>query len=261
MRADGRQPDQLRPLVFQRGFTTQAPGSVLVRMGRTLVLCTCCVEPAVPPFLVGTGKGWLTAEYSMLPGSTGTRKPRDKGGKIDGRSVEIQRLIGRSLRAVVDLDRLGERTLWIDCDVLEADGGTRTAAINGAFVALVDALTTLYQAPPRKVAPGAIPPPPFPAPGDVVRDSVAAVSIGLLEGTALLDLCYVEDKDVDVDLNLVMTGSGAFIEVQAGGEEATFSRAQLDALVSLGGKGINDVTRGQREALGERWPLRQGRAD
>src|SRR5919204_3681744 len=145
MRHDGRRPDQLRPLKFRRRYTRQAPGSVLVRMGRTTVLCTCCVEPAVPPFLVGSGKGWLTAEYAMLPGSTATRKPRDRGGKIDGRSVEIQRLIGRSLRAVVDLGKLGERTLWIDCDVLEADGGTRTAAITGAYVALVDALHTLHE--------------------------------------------------------------------------------------------------------------------
>src|SRR5689334_4999946 len=141
MRRDGRAQDALRPLSFQRRFTGQAPGSVLARMGRTAVLCTCTVEDVVPPFLVGTGKGWLTAEYGMLPGSTSTRKPRDRGGKVDGRSVEIQRLIGRSLRAVVDLTRLGERTLWIDCDVLEADGGTRTAAINGAYVALIDALT------------------------------------------------------------------------------------------------------------------------
>src|SRR5947207_3336892 len=143
MRRDGRPPDALRPLSFQRHFTGQAPGSVLARMGRTAVLCTCTIEDAVPPFLVGTGKGWLTAEYGMLPGSTSTRKPRDRGGKVDGRSVEIQRLIGRSLRAVVDLSKLGERTLWLDCDVLEADGGTRTAAINGAFVALVDALATV----------------------------------------------------------------------------------------------------------------------
>src|SRR6516164_445226 len=140
MRNDGRQPDELRPLSFKRRYTRQAPGSVLVRMGRTTVLCTCTIELAVPPFLVGRGKGWLTAEYNMLPGSTSPRKARDRGGKIDGRSVEIQRLIGRSLRAVVDLDKLGERTLAIDCDVLEADGGTRTASINGAFVALVDAL-------------------------------------------------------------------------------------------------------------------------
>src|SRR5437667_11208759 len=142
-RADGRRPDEPRPLRFRRRYTKQAPGSVLVHMGRTTVLCTCCVELTVPPFLAGKGKGWLTAEYGMLPGSTGTRKQRDRGGKIDGRTVEIQRLIGRSLRAVVDLEKLGERTLWIDCDVLEADGGTRTAAINGAFVALVDALASL----------------------------------------------------------------------------------------------------------------------
>jgi ribonuclease PH len=262
MRTDGRQPDHLRPLVFQRGFTRQAPGSVLTSMGRTMVLCTCCVEAAVPPFLVGTGKGWLTAEYSMLPGSTSTRKARDKAGKVDGRSVEIQRLIGRSLRAVVDLDRLGERTLWIDCDVLEADGGTRTASINGAFVALVDALATMYAAPPRlprtsvTAAPGSPVPLPFPSPAEVVRGSLAAVSIGVLAGEVLLDLCYVEDRDADVDLNLVMTGSGEFIEVQAGGEEATFSREQLDRLLAVGAKGIADITRAQREVLGERWPLK-----
>src|SRR5258708_1327315 len=140
IRANNRRPDELRPLTFKRRYTRQAPGSVLVQMGRTTVLCTCTVEKAVPPFLVATGKGWLTAEYGMLPGSTGTRKARDRGGKVDGRTVEIQRLIGRSLRAVVDLEKLGERTLWIDCDVIEADGGTRTASINGAFLALVDAL-------------------------------------------------------------------------------------------------------------------------
>src|SRR5438552_14813307 len=146
-RAHGRRPDELRPLVFRRRYTRQAPGSVLVRMGRTTVLCTCCIELAVPPFLLGSGRGWLTAEYDMLPGSTATRKARDRGGKIDGRSVEIQRLIGRSLRAIVNLDKLGERTLAIDCDVLEADGGTRTASINGAFVALVDALTARSKMP------------------------------------------------------------------------------------------------------------------
>src|ERR1700726_3254902 len=178
MRAGGRKADELRPLTFRRRYTRQAPGSVLVRMGRTAVLCTCCVEESVPPFLVGTGKGWLTAEYAMLPGSTGARKPRDRGGKIDGRGVEIQRLIGRSLRAVVDLAKLGERTLWIDCDVLEADGGTRTASINGAFVALIDALSTL---PPTSLLP-------MPPPAAVVRGSVAAVSVGLLDGAELLDL-------------------------------------------------------------------------
>jgi ribonuclease PH len=243
-------------MTFQRHFTGQAPGSVLVSMGRTLVLCTCCVEPAVPPFLVGKGKGWLTAEYSMLPGSTSTRKPRDKGGKIDGRSVEIQRLIGRSLRTVVDLSKLGERTLWIDCDVLEADGGTRTASINGAFVALVDALWAEHLAtarPPASAVAGLGSP--LPPPSALVRDSVAAVSVGLIEGEVLLDLPYGEDKDADVDLNLVMTGAGHFIEVQAGGEEATFQRDQLDRLLALGHTGILRITGKQREALGERWPL------
>lgn len=241
MRADNRGAEELRPLTFRRQFTRTAPGSVLVTMGRTTVLCTCCVEPSVPPFLVGSGKGWLTAEYSMLPGSTQTRKSRDRGGKIDGRSVEIQRLIGRSLRTVVDLGKLGERTLWIDCDVLEADGGTRTASINGAYVALVDALTALH----RKVVL-----PPLPPLEEIVRDRVAAVSVGLLEGQVLLDLDYSEDKDADVDLNLVMTGSGKLIEVQAGGEEATFERPQLDQMLEVGKKGIERITMGQRQALG-----------
>jgi ribonuclease PH len=238
-------------LTFQRRFTRQAPGSVLASMGRTTVLCTCCVEAGVPPFLTGSGKGWLTAEYAMLPGSTQTRKPRDRGGKIDGRGVEIQRLIGRSLRAVVDLDRLGERTLWLDCDVLEADGGTRTASINGAFVALVDALHAAHSNPPRS---GALPMP-FPRPAEVVRDSVAAVSIGLLGGAVLLDLDYSEDKDAEVDLNLVMTGAGELIEVQAGGEEATFRREQLDRMLEVGARGVAAVTARQREALGAEWPL------
>jgi ribonuclease PH len=240
VRHDGRQPSQLRQLSFQRRYTGSAPGSVLVRMGRTTVLCTCSVELAVPPFLVGTGKGWLTAEYNMLPGSTSPRKARDRGGKIDGRSVEIQRLIGRSLRAVTDLTRLGERTLWIDCDVVEADGGTRTASINGAYVALVDALLA------NRAAIG--------PPAGVMRDSVAAVSVGLLDSAELLDLDYVEDKDADVDLNLVMTGAGAIIEVQAGGEEATFRRDQLDRLLELGRQGIDAITRAQRDALGAEWP-------
>jgi ribonuclease PH len=249
MRNDGRQPDELRPLHFKRRYTRQAPGSVLVRMGRTTVLCTCCVEPAVPPFLIGKGKGWLTAEYGMLPGSTQTRKARDRGGKIDGRSVEIQRLIGRALRAVVNLETLGERTLWIDCDVLEADGGTRTASINGAYIALIDAL----HAQRKNKAPSLLPP--LPPVSAIVRGSVAAVSVGLLEGRQLLDLDYSEDKDADVDLNLIMTGAGDFIEVQAGGEEATFSREQLDRLLDLGKRGIEAITRAQRAALGSNWPL------
>jgi ribonuclease PH len=191
--------------------------------------------------LVGRGKGWLTAEYGMLPGSTGTRKSRDRGGKVDGRSVEIQRLIGRSLRAVVDLDRLGERSLWIDCDVLEADGGTRTASINGAFVALIDALTA------NKALLG-------PARG-IVRGNVAAVSVGLLNGEVLLDLDYEEDKDADVDMNLVMTGAGRFIEVQGAGEEETFTETQLQQMLVLGRLGIRQITAAQQKALASNWPL------
>jgi ribonuclease PH len=238
-----RRNDELRPLSFQRGYTGQAPGSVLVKSGRTTVLCTCCVELAVPPWLVGKGQGWLTAEYGMLPGSTSGRKPRDKGGKVDGRSVEIQRLIGRSIRAVVNLAKLGERTLWLDCDVLEADGGTRTAAINGAFVALVDALST----PVVKEALGAN------RLTEIVSTSVAAVSVGLLDGVELLDLEYWEDRDAEVDFNIVMTGAGQFVEVQGGGEEATFSREQLDRLISLGESGIRKVTAAQAAALDDRW--------
>jgi ribonuclease PH len=241
MRLDGRQSDELRPLSFRRRYTRLAAGSVLVRMGRTTVLCTCSVELGVPPFLVGTGKGWLSAEYNMLPGSTSPRKARDRAGKIDGRSVEIQRLIGRSLRAVLDLEKLGERTFWIDCDVLEADGGTRTAAINGAYVALVDALGAKKNVlgPPR----------------GTLRGSVAAVSVGLLGDVALLDLAYAEDKDADVDLNLVMTGAGEFVEVQGCGEEATFSRTQLERLLKLGKLGIDAITGAQRRAFGANWPL------
>ncbi len=246
-RPDGRRPDELRPLSFRRRYTRQAPGSVLVRMGRTTVLCTCSIEGAVPPFLAGSGKGWLTAEYGMLPGSTSTRKPRDRAGKIDGRSVEIQRLIGRSLRAVVSLEKLGERTLWIDCDVLEADGGTRTAAINGAYVALVDALSTT-----RHGRAGDLP---IPSPSEVIRDSVAAVSVGLVDDVELLDLDYGEDKEAEVDLNLVMTGSGQFVEVQGSGEEATFTRSQLDRLLKLGKLGIDAITKRQRQSLGANWPL------
>lgn len=248
MRSGNRGPDQPRPMTFVHGFTGQAPGSVLVKSGRTTVLCTCSVEAAVPPFLIGKGKGWLTAEYGMLPGSTASRKPRDKGGKIDGRSVEIQRLIGRSLRAVVDLAKLGERTLWLDCDVLEADGGTRTAAVTGAFVALVDALAALQNRPLK------IGEPPVPAPATVLSDSVAAVSVGVVNETELLDLDYSEDVAAEVDLNLVMTGSGRFIEVQGTGEEATFARDQLDRLLDLGQAGVAAITALQRQTLGPRWP-------
>jgi ribonuclease PH len=187
------------------------------------------------------GKGWLTAEYAMLPGSTRPRKARDRAGKVDGRSVEIQRLIGRSLRSVVDLEKLGEYTLYIDCDVLEADGGTRTASINGAYVALVDALASKKQL--------------LGPPTSVLRGSVAAVSVGLVNDTEFLDLDYNEDKDAEVDMNLVMTGAGEFIEVQGTGEEATFSRTQLDRMLKLGKVGIDAITQAQRKALGTSWPL------
>jgi ribonuclease PH len=241
MRPNNRLPNQLRPLSFELGFTRTAAGSVLVRSGATTVLCTCSVEPAVPQFLVGTSKGWLTAEYAMLPGSTQARKQREKLGKVDGRSIEIQRLIGRSLRAIADLSKLGERTLWLDCDVLEADGGTRTAAINGAFVALCMALYKHADV----IGPASA----------IVTDSVAAISVGIVEGEERLDLEYVEDRDAEVDMNLVMTGSGRFIEVQGAGEEATFTADQLMRLISLGTEGIKEVTRMQREALGDAWPL------
>jgi ribonuclease PH len=231
-RPNDRNPNQLRELSFTRGYTRTAPGSVLVKMGRTTVLCTCCVEPKVPDFLVGKGKGWLTAEYGMLPGSTATRKPRDKGGKVDGRGVEIQRLIGRSLRAIVNLDKLGERTLWIDCDVLEADGGTRTASITGAFVAAVDGVHSIKDLLTVPVS-------------AVLTDSVAAVSVGLIDGEERLDLEYVEDRDADVDMNLVMTGTGKLIEVQGSGE----------ALLDLGEAGIRAITAAQKAALGSAWPF------
>jgi ribonuclease PH len=241
-RPGNRPAAALRELSFVRGYTRTAPGSVLVKMGRTTVLCTCCVEPKVPDFLAGKGKGWLTAEYGMLPGSTATRKPRDKGGKVDGRGVEIQRLIGRSLRAVVNLDRLGERTLWIDCDVLEADGGTRTASITGAFVAAVDGVNSIKGLLAVPVS-------------DVLTDSVAAVSVGLVGGEERLDLEYVEDRDAEVDMNLVMTGSGKLVEVQGSGEEATFTRKQLATLLDLGEAGVRQITAAQKAALGDAWPF------
>lgn len=245
MRPSNRRPDELRPLSFTRNYLGNAPGRVLVQAGRTAVLCACSVEANVPPFLVGSGKGWLTAEYGMLPGSTAGRKARDKV-KPDGRSVEIQRLIGRSLRAIVDLSKLGERTLWMDCDVLQADGGTRTAAISGAFVALVDALVAVAQQPSVS---------PLPPLREVLRDSVAAISVGIVKGEPVVDLDYIEDKDAHVDMNLVMTGGGAFIEVQGTGEGATYGRAELDRMLELGRQGVAAITAAQKQALGKDWPF------
>ncbi len=213
---------------------------MLIHAGQTTVLCTASIEESVPPWLKGQGTGWITAEYSMLPGSTQPRKTRDRGIKIDGRTTEIQRLIGRSLRAVVDLSALGERTINLDCDVLEADGGTRTASITGAFVALVDALDSIAE----KLG----------AERRVLKDSVAAVSVGIVDGTPVLDLDYVEDVKAAVDMNVVMTGAGRFVEVQGTGEEATFSDSELSALLALAKGGIRQLIVEQHSALGPKWP-------
>jgi ribonuclease PH len=239
-RRDGRSADQLRTLEVCRNYVHSADGSVLLTAGGTVVLCTACVDTHVPPWLEGRGKGWVTAEYSMLPGSTRPRKPRDRGGRVDGRTTEIQRLIGRSLRAVVDLRALGTRTITVDCDVLQADGGTRTASINGAFLALVDAIHSLTKEPDP--------------PQNPLRDSVAAVSVGLVDGTPLLDLDYPEDLAATVDMNVVMTGSGRFVEIQGTGEESTFSEMELATLLQLARQGIHQLTQIQRLHLGELWP-------
>ena len=240
IRRDGRKPSDLRPLSFTRRYTKQAPGSVVVSSGDTVVLCTCSVEQTVPEFLEGTGKGWLTAEYAMLPGSTNRRKPRERAGKPDGRGIEIQRLIGRALRTSIRLDKLGERTLHLDCDVLQADGGTRTASINGAYIALMDALNFIRSKDPA-----------LPLNADLITGSVAAISIGLLEGRVLVDLDYPEDRDAEVDLNLVMTGAGQLIEIQAGGEESTFTRDQLDEMVKAGEVATRYITELQSRVLSQ----------
>ncbi len=235
-RPDGRAPDQIRPVQIGRGYTSSAPGSVLIEMGRTKVLCTAIVAHDVPPWLEGRGRGWVTAEYGMLPASTSERKPRERGGKTDGRTSEIQRLIGRAMRAVVDTEMLGERTIWLDCDVLEADGGTRTAAITGAYVALVDAVRSLEKEGLKFAAPP-------------VRDSVAAVSVGVLRDELLLDLCYEEDSRADVDMNVVLTGRGLIVEVQGTAEKTPFDTSRLMALYKLAEKGIARLRDLQKEAL------------
>jgi ribonuclease PH len=229
-RADGRQPTQLRPIAFEPNIAPYATGSVLVSFGLTRVICGATIEPNVPTWMKQqkVPGGWLTAEYSMLPYSTLERKARDiSRGKIDGRTVEIQRLIGRSLRAVVDLQKLGQNTLWVDCDVLQADGGTRTAAITGAYLAARLAVQKLLDE--KKL------------PENPISDSVAAVSVGVFGGRELLDLAYVEDKDAEVDFNIVMTGRGQFVEVQGSGEEATFSQEQLTSLIALAQKGLKEI--------------------
>ena len=237
-RLDGRLPDQLRPIRFQTHIAPYATGSTLIEWGNTRVICGVTVEEAVPRWMKeqGVAGGWITAEYSMLPYSTLQRKPRDiSKGKIDGRSQEIQRLIGRAMRAAVDLAKLGSRTLWVDCDVLQADGGTRTAAITGSYLALSLAMQRLLAE--QKLA------------ASPLLNAVAAVSVGRVDGQPLLDLCYAEDVAAEVDLNVVMTGAGEFVEVQGTGEEATFSEAQLQAMLALGRTGIQQLFAAQRAAL------------
>jgi ribonuclease PH len=243
-RHDGRLPHELRPLKVTRRFTGSAPGSVLIQAGRTTVLCTASVEQSLPPWKTvadpATASGWLTAEYSMLPGSTAPRKRRERE-KLDGRSSEIQRLIGRSLRQAVDLAALGPRTITIDCDVLEADGGTRTASITGGFIALCDAVASLRaELPPEK---------------PVIVRSIAAISVGLVAGIPVADLDYAEDSQADVDLNVVMTGDGGFVEVQGTAEGAPFSRELLDRQLELAQAACAQLTALQRDCLGDGWPL------
>ncbi|MDO9072253.1 MAG: ribonuclease PH [Rubrivivax sp.] len=236
-RSAGRAADALRPVSIQRGYTKHAEGSVLVCFGHTKVLCTASVEEKVPPFKRGGGEGWLTAEYGMLPRATHTRSDREAAkGKQSGRTQEIQRLIGRSLRTVFDLKALGERTISLDCDVLQADGGTRTAAITGAFVAAHDAVSWLMAQGKLTASP--------------IRDFVGAVSVGVVEGTPLLDLEYTEDFACDTDMNVVMTGSGGFVEVQGTAEGEPFSRAEMDQLLALADKGIQELVALQKQALG-----------
>ena len=235
LRLDGRSPDEIRPLHFHRKWLPTLPGSVLVDCGLTRLLCTAVIEDGVPPFLKNTDQGWVTAEYSMLPAATNTRRPRDRIGRVDGRSVEIQRLIGRALRAVVDRRGIKGRTIWVDCDVLGADGGTRTAAINGAYVAMHDALSDLLQRGEIKKLP--------------LRDSLQAISVGLVDGEPMVDLSYYEDSSAEVDMNLVMTGKGELVEMGGGAERGTFSLETMHGMVELGRSALSRVRGLQEEAL------------
>lgn len=236
MRPSQRQSDELRPLSLTRGYTAHAEGSVLIQIGQTRVLCTASVETSVPPFLRGKGQGWVTAEYGMLPRATHTRSAREAAkGKQTGRTQEIQRLIGRSLRSVTDLAALGERQITLDCDVLQADGGTRCAAITGAWVALHDACAKL-------VAEGVLP-------SNPVREHVAAISVGIVDGKPVLDLDYAEDSNCDTDMNVIMTGSGGIVEIQGTAEGTPFSRAELTALVDLADAGIRQLVAAQTQAI------------
>lgn len=239
VRIDGRRADQLRPIRIERSYLMYPEGSVRIDMGKTQVICTASVEDKVPPFLKGTGQGWITAEYAMLPRSTKERTPRDSmtKGRPAGRTFEIQRMIGRALRAAVDLGKLGERTIWIDCDVIQADGGTRTAAVNGGFVALVEAIHKMYDSGVIKEFP--------------VRSFVAAVSVGIVNGEPVVDLCFEEDFRAEVDLNVVMNDRGEYVEIQGTAEHKTFSREELQDLLDMAWRSIREIIEIQRLALGD----------
>lgn len=237
MRSDGRKLAQLRPIKITPSYIKTADGSVLIEMGDTKVICTAKLEERVPPFLRNSGKGWITAEYGMLPGSSATRIGRESSrGKVGGRTHEIQRLIGRSLRAIADLGSLGEKTIWIDCDVIQADGGTRTASITGAYVALTEAVRSWLGRGVISI--------------DPIKDAVAAVSIGIVEGKILLDLCYEEDSKADVDMNFVMTGAGKFIEVQGTAEASPFTRRQMERMAEIAQTGIKELLKTQKNVIG-----------
>ncbi|MGR3179455.1 MAG: ribonuclease PH [Candidatus Anammoxibacter sp.] len=238
MRTDNRKPDELRPVTIDTNFTTNAPGSVLIQSGNTKILCTVSVDETVPPHIKGSGKGWVTAEYSLLPGSTHKRSVRDSSrSKSNGRTLEIQRLIGRSMRSIVKLSEFGERTIWIDCDVLQADGGTRTTAITGSYVALINAFKWMKQN--GKIT--KIP----------VRDSIASISVGIVKGECMLDLSYIEDSSADVDMNIVATGSGEFVEIQGTAEKQTFNDEQLAMMLKYAKNGIKELTDIQSKVLGQ----------
>lgn len=239
LRNDGRTANQLRPIRMTTDFIKHAEGSVLIEIGDTKVICTASVEERVPPFMRGEGRGWITAEYSMLPRATQTRNIREAAkGKLGGRTMEIQRLIGRSLRSVVDLKAIGERTIWLDCDVIQADGGTRTASITGAFVALVEALNQLVENEQLTVLP--------------VHDFLAATSVGIVDGEPVLDLSYIEDAAAKVDMNVVLTGAGEYVEVQGTGEESPFSQAELLKMLQLAEDGVKEIVQMQKQVLGKR---------
>ncbi|MCI1278369.1 MAG: ribonuclease PH [Nitrospira sp.] len=236
-RIDGRRRDQIRPVKVTRGFTKHAEGSVLIEMGDTKVICTASIEEKVPPFLKGKGTGWVTAEYAMLPRATHDRSPRESvKGKQGGRTLEIQRLVGRALRAVIDTGRLGERTIWIDCDVIQADGGTRTASITGSFIALADAVAVLRKKDLIKVNP--------------LTDYLAAISIGKVGGQVMVDLAYEEDSHAEVDLNLVMTGAGQYVEVQGTAEKTPFNKKDMDEFLDLGWGAIRELVELQKSLIG-----------